>query len=429
MPKNAIILGAGGRDFHNFLLFFKDNPYYNVVCFTASQIPDIEKRCFPKELAGNLYKKDIPIYHEMHLPKIIKKLNVTDTFLCYSDLSHVEVMHKASIANAAGANFTLLGSAATMLKSKKPVIAVCAARTGSGKSQTTRKISFILKKRGKKVVIIRHPMPYGNLLQQVCQRFKTTADLDRYKCTIEEREEYEGHINNGFIVYAGVDYGKILNEAEKEADVILWDGGNNDLPFYKPNTLIVVVDPHRAGHEMLYYPGETNFRLADVIIINKMDSADMKNVELIENNIKIYNPRAKVLKANSRIEIDRTNIKPREILIVEDGPTLTHGGMKFGAGFVAAERFFPGAKIVHPNAAGSIKDIYKKFRHLTNILPAMGYNNEQVKELEKTINNTKCDLVLVATPINIQKLIKINKPVVNVRYELEEIGNTLESVI
>ncbi len=416
-------MGAGGRDFWNFLVYFKDNPEYEVVAFTAAQIPGIEKRRFPRELAGKLYSKDILIYSEEDLPRLIRDKDIDYVYLCYSDLSHDDVMHKASIVLANGANFAMLGTSDTVIEAKVPVVAVCAVRTGSGKSQTARRVAEILKGVGKKVVVVRHPMPYGDLTKQVCQRFENLSDLDRYECTIEEREEYEAHIKNSTVVYAGVDYKKILEEAEKEADIILWDGGNNDMPFYMPDILIVVVDPHRAGHELRYYPGEVNFRKADVIVINKMDTAPKEGIKTIKENIRKTNPKATVVEAASPISVDNpTVIRNKSVLIIEDGPTLTHGGMRYGAGEIAAEQH--NCRIVDPRkyATGSIKGIYKKYPHLTNVLPAMGYSEEQVKELEKTINRADCDAVIIGTPIDLRKLIRINKPTVRVSYRLEEIG-------
>lgn len=430
--KKVIIMGAAGRDFHNFNVFFRDNPDYRVVAFTATQIPDIEGRKYPAELAGKLYPKGIPIYAEEELPSLIEKHRVKEVIFAYSDVSHEYVMHRASIAHAAGASFCLLGPLETMLKSHKPVISVCAVRTGSGKSQTSRKIAVLLKRKGRKVAVIRHPMPYGDLAQQKVQRFATYEDLDRYDCTIEEREEYEPHIDNGIIVYAGVDYRAILRRAEKEADVILWDGGNNDFPFYVPNLEIVVVDPHRAGHELLYHPGETNFRRADVIVINKMDTASPGQVEAIQKNIGMINPKAKIIRANSRIQVeDGQVIAGKRVLVIEDGPTLTHGGMTYGAGIVAA-RQYKAAKIVDPRpwAVGSIKETFRKYSHLDRVLPAMGYGEKQIKELARTINHAECDLVVSATPIDLRRVISPNKRILRVRYELEEIGSpTLRDIL
>lgn len=424
--KNVIIMGAAGRDFHDFLTFFKNNNNYNVVCFTAEQIPGISGRKLPKEIAGSKYPKGIPISQEKDLPKLIKKYKVDEVVLSYSDLKHEDVMHKASIVLSSGANFRLLSYDQTSLKSKKPIISVCAVRTGCGKSQVSRKIALMLKKAGKKVVAIRHPMPYGDLNKQRVQRFATYEDLEKAKCTIEEREEYEPHIRNGIIVYAGVDFKAILSLAEKEADVIIWDGGNNDVPFYKSDLKIVVVDPFRAGHEVNYHPGEENFRLADVIIINKMDSAPKSGVDTILSNIKKLESEQKrkitVIKARSKITLsENINLKNKRVLVVEDGPTLTHGGMKIGAGEVIAKRL--GMKIVSPKkyAVGSIKKVYEKFQ-LSEILPAMGYSKEQVHELQSTINKVPCEYVIDGSPIDLSRLIKVNKKVINVFYDLDEIG-------
>ncbi|NJE07879.1 GTPase [Thermococcus sp. M39] len=422
--KRVIILGAAGRDFHNFNVFFRNNPDYEVVAFTATQIPDIEGRIYPPELAGPLYPNGIPIWSEDDLEKIIKEHNIDIAVFAYSDVSHEHVMHLASRVHAAGADFWLLGPKSTMLKSSKPVIAVTAVRTGCGKSQTSRKVAKILKDLGYKVAVIRHPMPYGDLRKQIVQRFATYEDLDKYECTIEEREEYEPHIDYGHVVYAGVDYEKILREAEKEADIILWDGGNNDFPFYEPDLWIVVADPHRPGHELKYHPGETNFRAADVIIINKIETAYPENVQKVRENIEKVNPNAIVIEAASPIFVDKPElIKGKRVLVVEDGPTLTHGGMKYGAGYVAAKKF--GAKEIidpRPYAVGSIVETYKKYPHLDVILPAMGYSPKQIKELEETINRADADVVVIGTPIDLRRILNINKPAVRVRYELEEIG-------
>ena len=413
-------MGASGRDFHNFLVYFKDNSYYEVVCFTAEQIPGIANRKFPKELAGRLYKKDIPIYPESMLRELVKKYKVNDIILSYSDLSHEEVMHKASIALASGASFRLMGPNDTMLKSKKPVIAICAVRTGAGKSQTSRAIGDILKEHGKKVVAGRHPMPYNkNLMEQVAERFAVPQDLKKYKTTIEEDEEYEPWINRGIPVFAGVDYKEILKQMEAESDIIIWDAGNNDLSFFKPDLLTVVTDPHRAGHELTYYPGFVNFLMADVIIINKIDSAKKEDIETIKTNIKKYNPKAEVILARSELIVDRPQmIKGRKCAVIGDGPTLTHGGMSFGAGTLAVKKY--GGIIVDPRkyAVGFIKQTYEKFKHLENEIPAMGYGKKQIKELEKTINRVPCDVVVDGTPANLKALMKINKLMVEVDYEL-----------
>jgi predicted GTPase len=432
MRKKVIIMGAAGRDFHNFNVFFRDNEEYEVVAFTATQIPDIEGRKYPPELAGKLYPNGIPIYSEDELEDLIKKFKVDFVVFAYSDVSHEYVMNRASRAMAAGASFMLLGPSHTMLKSTKPVISVCAVRTGSGKSQTTRRVAEILKKLGKKTVVIRHPMPYGDLTKQVVQRFGSFEDLDKHNCTIEEREEYEPHIDRGNVVYAGVDYEKILRQAEQEADVILWDGGNNDFPFFKPDLHIVVVDPHRPGHEVTYHPGETNLRLADVIVINKIDTAYPEDIQIVRENSRSANPRAVIIEAASPIFVENYEaIKGKKVLVIEDGPTLTHGEMSYGAGYVAAEKY-GAAEIVDPRpyAVGSIKETYEKYTQLEVILPAMGYSPKQLKELEETINAVPADLLIVATPINLGKILKINKPYVRVKYELQEIGKPdLEDII
>jgi len=432
MRKKVIIMGAAGRDFHNFNVFFRDNEEYEVVAFTATQIPDIEGRKYPPELAGKLYPDGIPIYSEDELEDLIKKFKVDFVVFAYSDVSHEYVMNRASRAMAAGASFMLLGPSHTMLTSTKPVISVCAVRTGSGKSQTTRRVAEILKKLGKKTVVIRHPMPYGDLTKQVVQRFGSFEDLDKHNCTIEEREEYEPHIDRGNVVYAGVDYEKILRQAEQEADVILWDGGNNDFPFFKPDLHIVVVDPHRPGHEVTYHPGETNLRLADVIVINKIDTAYPEDIQIVRENSRSANPRAVIIEAASPIFVENYEaIKGKKVLVIEDGPTLTHGEMSYGAGYVAAEKY-GAAEIVDPRpyAVGSIKETYEKYTQLEVILPAMGYSPKQLKELEETINAVPADLVIVATPINLGKILKINKPYVRVKYELQEIGKPdLEDII
>ncbi len=427
--RNVAILGAGGRDFHNFLMKYKDNKNYDVKFFTATQIPGIADRSFPKELAGRLYKRDIPIFLEEELPKMIKKYKIDDVVFSYSDVTHEEVMHKASVVLANGANYVLLGPEDTMVKSRKKVISVCAVRTGSGKSQTTRRIAEILKKAGKKVVAVRHPMPYGDLLKQRVQRFAEYGDFEKYNCTIEEREEYEPWIKRGMVIYAGVDYQEILKQAEKEADIILWDGGNNDLGFFKSDLHVVVTDPHRAGHEIRYHPGEANFRMADVIIINKVETAPKEGIQAIEENIKAFNSEAIVIKAASRLKIDKNHLKGKKALVVEDGPTLTHGGMAFGAGYIAAKD--AGAKIISPKkyAVGSIKKIYEKYKQVKDVLPAMGYGEEQIKELQKTINRTPCDVIVSGTPIKLSQIIKTKKPIVNVTYVLHEKGLSLDRVL
>jgi predicted GTPase len=422
--KKVIIMGAAGRDFHNFNTYFRDNSDYRVVAFTATQIPDIEGRKYPAALAGKLYPRGIPIEAEAELDKLIAAHKVDDVHLAYSDLSHEYVMQKASQVLAAGANFVLLGPDDTMIKSRKPVVSVCAVRTGSGKSQTSRKVATILKEKGRRVAAIRHPMPYGDLVKQKVQRFATYADLDKNECTIEEREEYEPHIDKGIIVYAGVDYGAILRQAEKEADVILWDGGNNDFPFYKSDLEIVVADPHRAGHELSYYPGAVNFRRAKVIVINKMDTATPEGIETVLANAKKVNPKATIIRANSpTIVKDGGRITGKRVLVIEDGPTLTHGGMKYGAGIVAARKYGAAAIVdPRPYAVGSIKKTFEKYNHLDDVLPAMGYGEKQTRELAQTIEAVDCDLVVSATPIDITRVIKVSKPILRVGYELEEIG-------
>jgi predicted GTPase len=422
--KKVIIMGAAGRDFHNFNTYFRDNPGCRVVAFTATQIPDIEGRCYPAELAGKRYPRGIPIRAESELDELIAKHKVDDVHFAYSDVSHEYVMDKASQVLAAGANFVLLGPDDTMIRSRRPVVSVCAVRTGSGKSQTSRKVATILKDKGRRVAVIRHPMPYGDLVKQRVQRFATYADLDKHECTIEEREEYEPHIDRGIIVYAGVDYGAILRQAEKEADVILWDGGNNDFPFYRSNLEIVVADPHRAGHELRYHPGETNFRRAQVIVVNKMDTAKPEGIALVMANIKRVNPKAVVVKANSpTIVKDGGRITGKRVLVIEDGPTLTHGGMTYGAGIVAAKKYGAAAIVdPRPYAVGTIKKTFEKYTHLDDVLPAMGYGDKQTRELAKTIDAVDCDLVVSATPIDITRVIKVRKPILRVGYELEEIG-------
>lgn len=404
-------------------MYFRKKKFYRVVAFTAAQIPDIAGRKYPAKLAGRLYPKGILIYDEKHLPQLIKKFSVKTVYLSYSDLAHIDVMHKASAVLANGASFVLLGPEETTLKSLKPVIAVCAVRTGAGKSPTTRKIASILKEEDYHVVVIRHPMPYGDLEKQEVQRFETYEDLGKHGCTIEEREEYEPLIKRGIVVYAGVDYEKIVRQAEKEADVIIFDGGNNDFPFIRPDLQIVVVDPLRAGHEISYHPGEVNLRSSDVVLINKMNTATKEQIETVQKNIRLYNPKAAVIRAMSRIMINRADlIKGKRVAVVEDGPTVTHGGMSFGAGTVAARLFK--AKIIDASkyAVGSMKNVYKTYPHLNNILPAMGYSRKQMKELEMTLNRAKCDAIIDGTPVDISKLLKLNKPVAEVEYEVEEIG-------
>jgi predicted GTPase len=417
----VIIMGAAGRDFHNFNVYFRKNDAYKVVAFTATQIPGIEGRSYPTELAGPKYPKGIPIYPEENLSKLIKEHDVDEVVFAYSDVSHEYIMHKASIALANGTDFRLMGPKTTMLNAKVPVVSVCAVRTGSGKSQTSRQIAKILKGKGLSVAAIRHPMPYGDLRKQIWERFASYEDLDKYECTIEEREEYEPHIDNGIIVYAGVDYGKILKEAEKEADVIVWDGGNNDWSFYKPDLNIVVADPHRAGNELTYHPGETNLRMADVIIINKVDTADPEKVKQVKENIKMVNANATVLEAASPITADKPEaIKGKRVLVIEDGPTITHGGMPYGAGMIFAKKF-GAATIVDPRpyAVGSIKEAFKKYPHLGAILPALGYSEKQVAELKETIDHTPCDVVVIGTPIDLRRVVAIKQPTVRVNYELK----------
>ncbi|MEK6631145.1 MAG: cyclic 2,3-diphosphoglycerate synthase [Acidobacteriota bacterium] len=423
-PIKTVIMGAAGRDFHNFNVVYRDNPRYDVVAFTATQIPNIDGRRYPASLAGTLYPKGIPIMAEEDLEQIIRGHKVNEVVFSYSDVPYNVVMDRATIVNAAGADFRLLGAEATMLKSTKPVIAVCAVRTGSGKSQTTRRIAAILRQAGLTVAAIRHPMPYGNLEKQRVQRFGSIADLKKHDCTIEEIEEYEPHIVSGTIIYAGVDYGDILAQAQAEADVILWDGGNNDTPFYRSNLHVVVADPLRVGNELSYYSGETNLRMADVVIINKVDTADIANINKLRANIRRVNNTACVIEAASPITVDHPErITGKRVLVVEDGPTLTHGEMKFGAGIVAAGKF-NAAEIVDPRkyTVGTITQTFKKYPDIGTLLPAMGYGDKQVKDLETTINRTPCDTVIIGTPINLNRLITIKKPTARVSYELQEIG-------
>jgi predicted GTPase len=428
----VIIMGAAGRDFHNFNVYFRSNKAYEVVAFTAAQIPGIEERIYPPELAGPNYPKGIPIYLEEDLARLIREYNANQVVFAYSDVSHEYVMHRASIALANGADFCIMGPKTTMLKAKVPVVSVGAVRTGSGKSQTSRQVARILKNKGLRVVVVRHPMPYGDLRKQICQRFASYEDLDKYECTIEEREEYEPHIENGIVVYAGVDYGKILREAEKEADIIVWDGGNNDLPFYKPDMHIVVADPHRVGHEITYHPGEANLRMANVVIINKIDTADPKNVEKVKENTKMVNPNAIILEAASPITADKPElIRGKRVLVIEDGPTLTHGNMPYGAATIMAKRL-KAYEIVDPRpyAVGSIKETYEEYAHLGAILPAVGYGEKQIAELKETIDRTPCDVVVIGTPIDLRRLMTIKKPTVRVKYELAVSGPvSLEQVL
>ena len=428
----TLIMGAAGRDFHNFNIAFRDNPNVQVVAFTATQIPNIEGRRYPPELAGPRYPDGIPIYAESDLDRLIRDLAVDQVIFAYSDVSHEYVMHRASQVLAAGADFRLMGPKSTMLRARVPVVSIGAVRTGAGKSQTTRRVADILKKMGKKVVAVRHPMPYGDLVKQTCQRFATYADLDANHCTIEEREEYEPHLDRGTVIYAGVDYARILEQAEKEADIILWDGGNNDFPFYRPDLHIVVADPHRPGHEVTYHPGEANLRMADVVVINKIDTADLDHIARVRDKVQEVNPDAIIIEAASPIFLDNPlAVRGKDVLVVEDGPTLTHGEMAYGAGIVAARRF-GAAHIIDPRpyAVGSIVTTFQKYPNTGPLLPAMGYGEQQIAELSETINNTPCDLVLVATPIDLARVATINRPTQRVRYELQEIGHpTLEDVL
>src|SRR3989440_2551408 len=430
-PRRVIILGAAGRDFHNFNVHFRDNPAYRVVAFTATQIPGIETRKYPASLAGNLYPEGIPIFPEEELPRLIERFGAQTCVFAYSDVDYSYIGHRIALANAHGAEFLLLGAEETMLKAKVPVIAVCAVRTGSGKSQTSRRVAGILRAHGKRVVVVRHPMPYGDLAEQAVQRYATYEDLDKYETTIEEREEYEPHIDLGAAIFAGVDYGKILKEAEKEADVVVWDGGNNDFPFYRSDLRIVVVDPLRPGHELTYHPGETNVRSADVIVINKEDTAPFDAIEQVRSNVVSVNPRATIVDAVSAIYVeDGQSIKGKRVLVVEDGPTLTHGEMSYGAGVVAARRF-GAAEVVDPRpwAKGSLRKVYETWP-VGPVLPAMGYSPEQVAELEATINAVDADLVLIATPIDLRRILRIDRPAQRVGYELREVGSpTVEDAL
>ena len=422
--KNVIIIGAAVRDFHNFNTYFRDNEMYNVVAFTAAQIPDIDGRKYPSELAGKLYPQGIPIHAETDLVKLIRELKADICVFSYSDVTYYKVMGVSAIVNAAGADFMLLGPSQTQIKSTKPVISVCAVRTGCGKSQTSRKVIEVLMEMGLKVVAVRHPMPYGNLVEQKVQRFATVDDLKKHKCTIEEMEEYEPHVVRGNVIYAGVDYEAILREAEKEADVVIWDGGNNDFSFYVPDLMITVVDPHRPGNELSYYPGEVTLRVADVVVINKMDSASPENIQTVRENIEKVNPTAVVIDAASPLTVHHPElIKGKRVLVVEDGPTLTHGEMKLGAGTVAARKY--GAREMvdpRPFVVGKLAETFKTYPNIGTLLPAMGYGEQQIADLEKTINNTDCDTVVIATPIDLQRIVKINKPSTKVDYDLEEIG-------
>ncbi len=416
--ENVIIMGAAGRDFHNFNMYFRDNERYDVICFTATQIPDIEGRRYPPELAGKLYPQGIPIYSDKNLFELVQKNQVDLVAFSYSDVRHADVMHQASIVTAAGADFMIIGASYTMLKSRKKVISVCAIRTGCGKSQTSREVIKVLRKMGKKVVVVRHPMPYGDLTRQEVQRFSVYEDFEKHNCTIEEREEYEGHITDGIVVYAGIDYEKILRQAEKEADVIVWDGGNNDTPFFKPDIHIVVFDPHRAGHETSYHPGETNLIMADIAVINKVDSAAPENVEKVRKAIERNNSRAKIVLADSELfgeGVER--IKGKNVLVIEDGPTLTHGEMTYGAGVIAARRHGVEQLVdPRPYLVGSLKVAFKQYPQIGSLLPAMGYGRQQMKDLEETINTVPCDIVVIATPVDLTRLLSINKPSILIRY-------------
>jgi predicted GTPase len=432
MVEKVIIMGAAGRDFHNFNVYFRDNPRYRVIAFTAAQIPSIEGRVYPQVLAGKLYPEGIPVYPESQLAELIRSHRVDLVAFSYSDVPHVEVMHKASLVMAEGADFILIGATYTMLRSKRPVIAVCAVRTGSGKSQTTRKVCEILCGLNRKVVVVRHPMPYGDLKNQIVQRFSSFDDFERHRCTLEEREEYEPLVDLGIVVYAGVDYQQILQAAEREGEIIVWDGGNNDTPFYFPDVHIVLFDAHRPGHESRYYPGETNMLMAHMAIINKVDTAPLAQVEQIRRTIQQRVPQADILLAQSPILVSRPElIRGKRVLIVEDGPTLTHGGMAYGAGFIAAGQF-QAAETVDPRpyAVGTIKEVYQSYPQIGPILPAMGYNPDQIKDLEATINNVPGDLVLFATPIQLSRILAINKPMLRVRYEYRDYGSpTLEECL
>jgi predicted GTPase len=432
MRKRIIIVGAAGRDFHNFNVHFKNNSDFQVVAFTAAQIPGIERRVYPPELAGNAYPEGIPIYSEEELPRLITELRVDMVFFAYSDISNQEVMRKASLVLSHNADFCLLGLENTMLVANVPVISICAVRTGAGKSQTSRRIAKILKDKGLHVVVIRHPMPYGDLKKQVWQRFASYADLDKHHCTIEEREEYEPHLDNGIVVYAGVDYAKILEEASKEAQILIWEGGNNDVPFLKPDLHMVVADPHRAGNELTYYPSEINVRLANIVIVNKVDSAEPAKIKQVETNVRQVNPDALILEAASSIIVNKPEaIKGKRVLVVEDGPTVTHGNMPFGAATIAAKRYGAG-EIVDPRpyAVGTIKKAYELYPHLQLALPALGYSDEQVADLKATIEATPCDLVLVGTPIDLGRFARLTKPTARVKYELQVLGgNSLEEIL
>ncbi len=425
MVTKVVIMGAAGRDFHNFNVYFKNRPEYRVVAFTATQIPGIEGRIYPPSLAGPLYPEGIPILPESSLEEIIEKNDVDLVVLAYSDLTHEETMHKVSRIIACGSNFMLLGPKSTMLESDKPVIAITATRTGAGKSTVSRYVVNIVRSAGKRVVVIRHPMPYGNLEKQAVQRFKRLEDLDKYDCTIEEREEYEPHIASGVIVYSGVDYSEILKLAETEGDVLIWDGGNNDFPFIKPSVNIVVTDAQRPGQEIMSYPGEVNIRTADIVVINKSQNAPRENIEVIKQNIAKINPRARFMVAGSKITGDGLErVRGRRVVVVEDGPTVTHGGFKYGAGYIAAKEY--GAIIIDPRpyAVGTLKKLYEQYKHIERVVPAIGYNAEQIRDLETILNHAKCDYIISATPADLSRLIKINKEIIRVRYELDDLGDS-----
>lgn len=424
MARKAIIMGAAGRDFHNFNVFFRDDPSYRVVAFTAAQLPGIANRKYPPQLAGHLYPEGIPIVLEDELPRLVREEGVDLIVFAYSDVLHHYVMERASIAQAVGADFLLLGPKSTMLKSRKPVMAVTAGRTGSGKSQTSRRVSKLLKERGFRVVVVRHPMPYGNLMEQAIQRFTDLEDLDRHKCTIEEREDYEPHIRVGNVVFAGVDYGKVLREAENEADVILWDGGNNDFPFFSPDLMITVVDPLRAGHELTYWPGSVNVRMADAIVINKVDAASNEQIKKVRRNVLLVNPKAMIVMAASPISIDRPDlIKGKRVVVLEDGPTITHGGMPTGAGYAAAKKY-GASEIMDPRPwiGGSIKELYRQYAHIGPVLASVGYGEGQMRELEETLNSIPADSIILGTPTDLSRYLSLNKPAIHANYELQEVG-------
>ncbi|UCF09703.1 MAG: GTPase [Candidatus Bipolaricaulota bacterium] len=432
MKRRVLIMGAAGRDFHNFNVAFRGNPDIVVVAFTATQIPDIEGRLYPAELAGDGYPNGIPIEPEDDLEALIAERDVDLVVFAYSDIPNQHVMERSAVVNAAGADFMLLGTGSTMIASSKPLVSVTAARTGSGKSQTTRRVCEVLRGKGRAVAVIRHPMPYGDLVKQACQRFESHEDLDRYECTIEEREEYEPHIDRGTVVYAGVDYERILREAEKEADVIVWDGGNNDFSFYKADLSIVVVDPHRAGHELLYYPSEVNVRVADAIVVNKVDTAALDDIQFLRDNVTDLNPTATIIEAASPIQVDDPEaILGRRVLVIEDGPTLTHGEMRFGAGTIAAQRF-GASEIVDPRSAAvrSIEETFARYPMIGTLLPAMGYGDEQIRDLQETVDRVDCEAVVIGTPIDLTRLLTFKVPTTRVRYDLQEVGKPdLETIL